>query len=182
MLPVVIGLAMLVPVGRHRTDAFARRVHLGLRRVDRCSSRRTSPSRAPTRRAVFEPRISERNLLYLTPLLFVALALFAATRADPRLGPRDRRSADAPGRSPPFPSDFRGPRRRRSGTRDPVSHQGRLRSRRRAASTGSSTRSSCSPSSSDSHPALLAPAATRDRGSSSELRSSRSAGRSERRR
>jgi len=31
--------------------------------------------------ATFEPRVSERNLAYLTPLLFVALALFAATRA-----------------------------------------------------------------------------------------------------
>jgi len=30
--------------------------------------------------AAFEPRISERNLVYLTPLLFTALALFAATR------------------------------------------------------------------------------------------------------
>ena len=31
--------------------------------------------------ATFEARVEERNLVYLTPLLFVALALFAATRA-----------------------------------------------------------------------------------------------------
>ena len=44
--------------------------------------------------AMFEERVEERNLLYIAPLLTIALALFAATRADPRLDARAGRGAD----------------------------------------------------------------------------------------
>ncbi len=80
VLPVVIGLAMLVPspaINRTRSltafaSVFATAVALFTAYV---------AAKGAYQAAVFEPRISERNLVYLTPLLFVALALFTATRA-----------------------------------------------------------------------------------------------------
>ena len=80
VLPVVIGLAMLVPsaaIARTRSLAafisvFAASVALFTAYV---------AVKGAYQAAVFEPRISERNLVYLTPLLFIAVALFAATRA-----------------------------------------------------------------------------------------------------
>jgi hypothetical protein len=80
VLPVVIGLAMLVPsplIARTRSLAsfasvFAASVALFTAYV---------AVKGAFEAAVFEPRISERNLAYVTPLLFVALALFTATRA-----------------------------------------------------------------------------------------------------
>ena len=80
VLPVVIGLGMVVPstaVPRTRALAafasvFAASVALFTAYV---------AVKGTYEAAVFEPRIAERNLVYLTPLLFVALALFAATRA-----------------------------------------------------------------------------------------------------
>ena len=80
VLPVVIGLAMLVPspaIGRTRslvafTSVFAASVALFTAYV---------AVKGAYQAATFEPRISERNLVYLDPLLFIALALFAATRA-----------------------------------------------------------------------------------------------------
>ncbi|MEI7759662.1 MAG: hypothetical protein WCJ67_02720 [Thermoleophilia bacterium] len=80
VLPVVIGLAMLVPapaIERTRplaafTSVFVASVALFTAYV---------AVKGAYEAATFEPRISERNLAYLTPLLLIALALFAATRA-----------------------------------------------------------------------------------------------------
>ena len=80
VLPVVIGLAMLVPsaaIERTRsltafTSVLAASVALFTAYV---------AIKGTYQAATFEPRISERNLVYLGPLLLVALALFAATRA-----------------------------------------------------------------------------------------------------
>jgi len=80
VLPVVIGLAMLVPssaIDRTRSlTAFASVIATSVALFTAYVA-----VKGAYQAAVFEPRISERNLAYLTPLLFVALALFAATRA-----------------------------------------------------------------------------------------------------
>lgn len=80
VLPIVIGLGMLVPattINRTRSLAafasvFALSVALFTAYV---------AVKGTYQAAVFESRVEERNLVYLDPLLFVALALFAANRA-----------------------------------------------------------------------------------------------------
>ena len=88
VLPVVIGLAMVVP-----------------RRAGSSAHARSSPSRrvlgasvvlltayvavkGAYQAATFEARVEERNLLYVAPLLFVALALLRGDPGHPRVGAR----------------------------------------------------------------------------------------------
>ena len=80
VLPVVIGLAMLVPP----TETVRERSNTAFVSVFVASTALFTAYvavKGAYGAITFEPRISERNLLYLTPLLFIALALFAATRA-----------------------------------------------------------------------------------------------------
>jgi hypothetical protein len=80
VLPVVIGLAMLVPAAPiPRSRALAAFVSVFAAAVALFTA--YVAVKGAFQAATFEPRVSERNLAYLTPLLFVALALFAATRA-----------------------------------------------------------------------------------------------------
>ena len=80
IFPVVIGLAMLVPDRRiPRTpglEAFASVLVAAVAGFTVYVA-----VKGTYQAAVFEPRVSERNLVYLSPLLFAALALFAAKLA-----------------------------------------------------------------------------------------------------
>ncbi len=79
VLPVVIGLAMQVPSAAiERTRSLVAFVSIFAASVAVFTA--YVAVKGAYQAAVFEPRISERNLVYLTPLLFVALALFTATR------------------------------------------------------------------------------------------------------
>ncbi len=80
VLPVVIGLAMLVPSGAiERTRSLAAFTSVLAASVMLFTA--YVAVKGTYQAATFEPRISERNLVYLGPLLLVALALFAATRS-----------------------------------------------------------------------------------------------------
>jgi hypothetical protein len=80
ILPVVIGLAMIVPdrcIGRTpELEAFA-----SVAAVAVAGFTVYVAVKGAYQAATFEPRISERNLVYLSPLLFAGLALFAARLA-----------------------------------------------------------------------------------------------------
>jgi len=80
VLPVVIGLAMVVPAaGLPRTRGRAAFTSvLGASLVILTAY---VAVKGAYQAAVFEARVEERNLLYLAPLLIVALVYFAATRA-----------------------------------------------------------------------------------------------------
>jgi hypothetical protein len=80
VLPVVIGLAMLVPSGAiERTRSLAAFISVFAASVALFTA--YVAVKGTYQAATFEPRISERNLVYLGPVLLVALALFASTRA-----------------------------------------------------------------------------------------------------
>ena len=80
VLPVVIGLAMLVPA-RPITPTRALAAFVSVFGAALALFTTYVAVKGAYQAATFEPRVSERNLAYLTPLLFIALALFAATRA-----------------------------------------------------------------------------------------------------
>jgi hypothetical protein len=80
VLPVVIGVAMMIPgVRGPHSRAFAAFTSVLAASIVILTA--YVSVKGAYQAAVFEARVEERNLLYLTPLLFVALALFAATRA-----------------------------------------------------------------------------------------------------
>lgn len=80
VLPVVIGLAMLVPATAiSRTPRLAAFTSVLVSSVALFTA--YVAVKGTYQAATFEPRISERNAAYLAPLLMVAVALFAATRA-----------------------------------------------------------------------------------------------------
>lgn len=80
IFPVVIGLAMVVPdrqIARTSTlEAFVSVLATAVAGFTVYVA-----VKGAYQAATFEPRISERNLVYLSPLLFAALALFAAKLA-----------------------------------------------------------------------------------------------------
>ena len=79
VLPVVIGVASAIPapgVSRSKPAiAFTALLGTSLVIITAYVS-----VKGAYQAAIFEARVEERNLLYLTPLLFIALARFAATR------------------------------------------------------------------------------------------------------
>ena len=79
VFPVVIGLAMLVP-GRSIVVTPDVEAFTAVLAVAVVGFTVYVAVKGAYQAAVFEPRVSERNLAYLSPLLFVALALFVATR------------------------------------------------------------------------------------------------------
>jgi hypothetical protein len=80
VLPVVLGLAVVIPAGPQARDR-ARAAFTSVFAAALVLFTAYVAVKGTYQAATFEPRVSERNLLYLVPLLFVALALFAATRA-----------------------------------------------------------------------------------------------------
>lgn len=80
VLPVVIGLALLVP-SPSVTPTRALAAFVSVFGASVALFTAYVAVKGAYQAATFEPRVSERNLAYLTPLLFVALALFAAMRA-----------------------------------------------------------------------------------------------------
>ena len=80
VIPIVIGLAMLAPAAANsRTSKLAAFTSVFFASVALFTA--YVAVKGTYQATTFEPRISERNLVYLTPLLFVALALFTATRS-----------------------------------------------------------------------------------------------------
>ena len=79
VLPVVIGLTMAIPAKSQRQNkavaAFASLLGVSLVILTAYVA-----VKGAYQAAVFEARVEERNLLYLTPLLMIALVFFAATR------------------------------------------------------------------------------------------------------
>ena len=79
VLPVVIGLAMVDSRTAGIGEPGGRGIRVGLGASLVILTAYVAVKGA-YQAAVFEARVEERNLLYLTPLLSIALALFAATR------------------------------------------------------------------------------------------------------
>lgn len=80
VFPIVIGLGMLVPASAlPRTPRLAAFTSVFVASVVLFTA--YVAIKGTYGAATFEPRITERNLTYLTPLLMTAVALFAATRA-----------------------------------------------------------------------------------------------------
>ena len=80
VLPVVIGLAMIVPAASiERTRAVVAFTCVLAASVVLVTA--YVAVKGAYQAATFEARVEERNVVYVAPLLFVALALFAATRA-----------------------------------------------------------------------------------------------------
>ncbi|MEO5634465.1 hypothetical protein [Gaiella sp.] len=80
IFPVVIGLGMLAPTSTlPRTPRLAAFTSVFVASVVLFTA--YVAIKGTYQAATFEPRITERNLAYLTPILMIAVALFAATRA-----------------------------------------------------------------------------------------------------
>ena len=80
VLPAVIGLAMIVPAASiERTRAVIAFTCVLAASVVLVTA--YVAVKGAYQAATFEARVEERNVVYIAPLLFVALALFAATRA-----------------------------------------------------------------------------------------------------